>query len=119
MRRDLLLLIAAMRAYDAVHALRTCDDCGASWADDVDECRWCATYRATQAETVLRPPAPRGYGFATAVDLAGLGIDPAADRETDLRRWAQDLRMAVDAGVITETQADAAWRSTRRERRAA
>lgn len=119
MNRDLLLLIAAMRAYDAVHELHQCDACGATWEDDTETCRWCVAYRAAQAEAVLRPPALRGYGYALPEDLVGLGIDPVAEREADLREWARDLEMAVGGQVITQAQADAAWATIERERQRA
>lgn len=111
MRPEIALLAAAARAYDTVHALLCCDDCGATWETDDDACRWCAARRQAQARAVLRPPAPRGYGFATTEDLAGLGIDPVAEREVDLRAWARDLEMAVAAGVVTEHEARCAWDS--------
>lgn len=114
------LLAAAMRAYDRAHAVIACDACGASWTSaeaaswDVTEgatCRWCTTRAKANAEFILKPPAPRGYGYATDEDLAALGYDRDADRQQDLARWAQDMEMAVGAGIITEQEARVAWAS--------
>lgn len=106
------LLAAAMRAYDRAHAVIACDACGASW--DVTEgaaCRWCAAWAKANAEFILKAPAPRGYGYATNDDLATLGYDRDADRQRDLARWAQDMEIAVEAGIITEEKARTAWAS--------
>jgi hypothetical protein len=98
-RQALYLLAAAMRAYDAAHA--------------VDEWQLAADARRRQADHdhILKPPAPRGYGYATDEDLRHLGYDPDTDRRNDLERWRHDLELAVDAELITQTEGEAAWQS--------
>lgn len=108
-REIIPLLAAAMRAHD--RAMRTCPDCDATWIGHDTHCEWCTAHRRAQAEFVLKPPAPRRYGYASADDLATLGIDPAADRAADLAAWADDLELAVGAGLITDQQARNAWDS--------
>lgn len=109
MNTDLYMLIAAIRAYDAAMQRHHCPICDASWDDDTDRCRWCETRRQSKAATICTPPARRGYGYATAADLAKLGIDPEAERVADLRVWGSELRMAVESGLVTMHEADVAF----------
>jgi hypothetical protein len=119
MNADLMRLAAAIRAYDRVMARHHCTVCGAAWDGGEEACRWCASRRRMLSATLCELPVARGYGYATAADLEHLGIDPAADRAEDLRVWARDLRMAVDAGIVTATEADTALRRAGRQGRRA
>lgn len=89
-----------------------CKACGATWdATHGRHCAWCATKARANADYLLRPPAPCGYGYATADDLEHLGYDPDRDRQRQLARWAQDMEMAVEAGILTDNEVRAAWAS--------
>lgn len=87
-----------------------CKACGATWdATQGRHCAWCTRQARANAEYLLRPPAPHGYGYATDDDLAALGYNRAADRQRQLARWAHDLEMAAEAGLVTEQEARTAW----------
>lgn len=110
----LALLAAAIRAYDQTHRLRTCDTCGAAWDPTEDaDCRWCAARRQADIDHLLTPPEPSGRGYATATDLRRLGINPTVEYDAQLRAWVDDLRAAVDTGLITRRQKNDAIRRAR------
>jgi hypothetical protein len=78
----------------------TCVACDASWVGQIGEaCGWCARNRELivryQADITTTPPDvdrdDRNYGRR-------------------MRAWAERLARAVDAGVITEADADRAWK---------
>lgn len=77
-----------------------CDQCKATWVGPVgDTCWWCERSRQLviehQAEKLTEAP----------------DIDPEDVRYPDgMRRWAGRLADGVKAEIITESQANAAWR---------
>jgi hypothetical protein len=81
-----------------------CDECDATWVGPIGEpCNWCATaldnMRRWQAEKVLEAPE----------------VDPEDERYDGVMvAWGKRLRVAVEAGIITEQQARTAYeRATR------
>lgn len=77
------------------HQLLKCDQCGAGWYGPAYEhCGYCAREYATalriQAELVLKPP------------------KNLTDRS--LTAWADRLVVAVDAGIVTQADADRTWK---------
>jgi hypothetical protein len=100
-RQDLAL---AERPGEAPAALNACNQCNATWYGMASEpCDWCLERRVSDATWILRPPQPRGYGYATDADLEHLGYHPEIDRARDLEHWRHDMQTAADAGLITET----------------
>jgi hypothetical protein len=82
-----------------------CDECDATWVGPIGEpCNWCAValdnMRKWQAEKVLEAP---------DVDVEDERYDNAFDA------WAERLAVAVKAEIITDTQADLAWRRAYRD----
>jgi hypothetical protein len=115
--RDLELLVAAMRAYDAVMRRHTCPDCGAAWEGDSTECWWCAeTERRLvddQREALLWPTwmADQGvrYHELDRVDQKIWCDTRGIPRGTGpLEFWAARLRRAVSSGLVTMLEADMA-----------
>lgn len=82
-------------------ALLKCDNepCGATWVDPIDTpCPWCLEaierQKVWQAELTLKPP----------------DVDPAdSTYDGAMRAWRQRLKVAVQAGLITEMKAKNAW----------
>jgi hypothetical protein len=80
-----------------------CDQCKATWTGPIGEpCGYCAValenMRRWQAEKLLRPELP----------------DPADTRRpAAIVAWARRLAVAVKAGHITRTHADAAYQRER------
>lgn len=110
----LLALVQRQDAELVADVVVACTTCGATWHGSTeDPCDWCARRRQAIAGDLLQPPSERGYGYATPEDLARLGIDPAAEREDDLRAWVDRMRIAVGAGVITQRQKNDAIRRAR------
>lgn len=82
-------------------AVLRCDACDASWVGPIDEmCSWCREalerMQMDQARRVLTPP---------EVDAD----DISWRRQMDA--WGQRLEVAVAADLISQAQADRAWRS--------
>jgi hypothetical protein len=105
---------------------RLCATCGASWVGQADEwCGWCEAaqgrQKAAQRLILLDPPQLRsdaGHHRYEALD----DIDRAIwDRTRGQQRgadsvvaWAARLRRAVDSGLITNNEAEAAMRKVAR-----
>ena len=86
--------------YGPGNADLTCVACGASWvAVPGDPCPFCGRSRELLAEhqrsLLIRPP---------DIDAKHQSYD------TVMMAWGERLKRAVDAGVLTRTQAQAAWR---------
>lgn len=85
---------------DGMYEVR-CSACSASWVGPAfGRCAWCQAWleqaQEVAAQRVLRPPV----------------IDPdAADYEPTMRRWADKLGRAVEAGLVDRGEALRAWRS--------
>lgn len=86
--------------YGSGVAYLECDQCRASWVGEIDmPCPWCekALERMRQwaGEDALRPPE----------------VDPDDIRYDDrMAAWAGRVRRAVEAGLVTEAQAVAAFK---------
>lgn len=128
--RSLMLLVAAMHAYDAAFALMTCDDCGAQWdRDEGETCRWCAEAAERQIEwqrRMLLYPAFAAVDHGPRYDElnepdrrvwdATRGLTPGGGSATF---WAGQLRRAVEVGLVTMHEADLALRRVERWSKAA
>lgn len=83
----------------AFHA--ACDRCEATWVALVEHepCRWCqARHRLIAVEQA-------------ALTLRAPEVDEADRRHPEaMRAWAERLKRAIEAGIVTLEQADAAWR---------
>lgn len=77
-----------------------CNACGATWAGVAgDPCGWCVDrlerQQEHQAELLLRPP---------SVDTDDIA------HGTRMDAWIDRMAVGIDAGLITEAEAQAAWR---------
>lgn len=117
--RTLLLLVAALKAFDRAHERQTCTACGATWDDDATTCRWCeaANRRLVDDErrAILWPAWAEGHGprYDELDELDRQVWDqtrgvPAGTGQ--VKFWAGRLRRALDAGIVTMHEADAALR---------
>jgi hypothetical protein len=81
-----------------------CDRCDATWTGPLGEdCAWCANALermvAWQAELTLIAP----------------DIDPADERyDGAMVAWGKRLRVAVEAGIISDHQSRSAWERVKR-----
>ena len=86
-----------------------CCSCGATWAGIAgDPCGWCETaldrQRLYQIDLLLAVP---------DIDIADVTY------EQRMRGWLQRMKVGVEAGLITNSQAENAWWNANKKKRAA